>query len=340
MANDLLPDLDRRTMANLPYPRNIAELTQALREDPNTSTRSEEVVAKHVQELIDGGLVVGLGTFESSSDLVSKAQSSKSTIEMADEQCQILERRLKMPSLQWRLPGEQFMLAEKGLERIKEPVVDSRPLSQTSLRNVIETEARRVVDHDPEAYSRNDGPNLSSELSADEFDHWLKIVLDEHEQSWGERSRVELQKSLRLPMQGGAGYTDTYESTLIDAENQKTTLTAAAPWFMALTILAFTDTDTGTTADNGSHIPTYTGYARKSVAAADMGSAASGSASNANAITFAACTAGSSVIVGFGNCDAGTVGLLRKYGTASSTTVSTTQTPAQFAVGAYTTSID
>jgi hypothetical protein len=145
------------------------------------------------------------------------------------------------------------------------------------------------------------------------------------------------------PLAGGAsGYSDAYEVSLIDAENQKTALGAVVdPWFMALSILAFTDADTGTTADNGSHIPTYTGYARKSVAGTDMPAATSGSgqAANTSAIIFAACTAGTSTILAFANCVASTVGVLRKWGDCASTVVSTTQTPPQFAVGAYVTSV-
>ena len=107
---------------------------------------------------------------------------------------------------------------------------------------------------------------------------------------------------------------------------------------MALVIVALTDSDTGTTTGDGTHVPTYTGYARKSVAGTDMnaGSGTGGSVTNANAIIFAACTAGSSTIVGFGNTSASTNGTLRKFGTCTSTTVSTTQTPAQFAAGVYT----
>jgi hypothetical protein len=140
---------------------------------------------------------------------------------------------------------------------------------------------------------------------------------------------------------GASGYTDAYEVSLIDAENQKTALGAVVdPWYMALSILAFTDADTGTTADNGSHIPTYTGYARKSVAGTDMPAATSGSgqAANTSAIIFAACTAGTSTILACGNASASTVGTLRKWGDVASTVISTTQTPAQFAVGAYVTS--
>ena len=65
--------------------------------------------------------------------------------------------------------------------------------------------------------------------------------------------------------------------------------------FVALTTTAPTDTADGTEA-------TYTGYARKSTAAADWGSATAAIpsvSSNANTITFAQCTAGSSNVTHF-----------------------------------------
>jgi hypothetical protein len=145
------------------------------------------------------------------------------------------------------------------------------------------------------------------------------------------------------PLAGGSQFTDAYENMLLDAENQKTALGAVVdPWYMTLSIAAFSDIDTGTTAADGTHIPTYTGWARKSVAGTDMPAASGtgGSTANTSAIIFAACTAGTSAIIAFGNCSQlASGGTLRKFGTCSSTTVSTTQTPPQFAIGAYTTTV-
>jgi hypothetical protein len=169
--------------------------------------------------------------------------------------------------------------------------------------------------------------SLANRLLEHEFAAWFKQVADDCEQRWNVRPKA--------PMSGGAsGYSDAYEVSLIDAENQKTALGAVVdPWYMALSILAFTDADTGTTADNGSHVPTYTGYARKSVAGTDMPAATSGSgqAANTSAIIFAACTNLTSTILAFANTSALTVGTLRKWGDCASTVVSTTQTPPQFA---------
>lgn len=336
-----LSALDRRTIGQLGQPRNVEHLTHELRVDNYTKTRPEDEVFAHLQDLADRGLVVNLGEFSNSSDAALAAVDHKSSFDFTDESAQIFEKRLDQDRHLWRLNGDLWVVSGEGVEALKAPDEnEAPPLTPSQVQAIIEQEWQRTLQLNADAYNSNyggadkpDGPSLHNALLEEEFLAWAKLVADECEKTWGKRPV--------LPLAGGAGYTDAYESSLIDAENQKTALGAVVdPWYMALTILAFTDTDTGTTADDGSHKPTYTGYARKSVAGTDMNAASSGSAANANAIIFAACTAGSSTVLGFGNCSASTLGTLRKYGTCSSTSVSTTQTPAQFAAGQYTTSVD
>lgn len=294
------------------------------------------------ESLVKEGWVKKLGRHEDPAKMLAAAQKDKATIEMADEQAQILDRRLRRVDLTWRMQGDLWMLTEEGLDAIKEPLDDvGTSLPPSQVQAIVNAEyGRLLAGLTAEEYGKKyggadkpDGPSLVNAMLHDEFNRWFELVADACEATWNERPIP--------PVGGGAsGYSDAYEIALLDAENQKTALGAVVdPWFMAMSILAFTDADTGTTADNGSHIPTYTGYARKSVAGTDMnaGSGSGGSVSNANAIIFAACTGGSSTIVAVGNCSASTVGTLRKWGDVTSTSVSTTQTPAQFAVGAYTT---
>jgi hypothetical protein len=99
--------------------------------------------------------------------------------------------------------------------------------------------------------------------------------------------------------------------------------------WVELTTTAPTKTAAGTAA-------AYTGYARKSTAGSDWGSAASASLTNAAAITFGACTAGSSTVVGFELWDASSAGNRIAFGTCS-LSVSSGITP-QFAIGALTVS--
>lgn len=323
-------DLDRRTIANLSIPRNVDNLAHELRVDPHTKTRPSAEVNKHLLDLEKRGLVLNLGEHEDPAHLAANLPAQ--ALPIPDDKAEIYSRRMLHPRHSWRFDGDLWMITVDGLDRLKEPTVEAPAMPPAQVQAMIDAEwARTLRDVDPENIPS--GTPLAQALLIHEFEAWAAAVADECERVWNVRPK--------MPMGGGSGYTDTYESALIDAENQKTALGAVVdPWYMALTILAFTDTDTGTTADDGSHKPTYTGYARKSVAGTDMNAASSGSASNANAITFAACTAGSSTIVGFGNCSASTNGTLRKYGTCSSTTISTTQTPPTFAAGAYTTSTD
>ena len=86
----------------------------------------------------------------------------------------------------------------------------------------------------------------------------------------------------------------------------------------------------------------YTGYARKQIAAADMSAAAAGSKTNANAITFAACTAGASTIVGFALVDNATTSLgnIHYWGTTTSKVIDVNNPPPTIAAGGLVVSED
>jgi hypothetical protein len=133
-----------------------------------------------------------------------------------------------------------------------------------------------------------------------------------------------------------ASFSDYLENAVLDHIFGDGTLTITAPVYLALCTTIPTDASTGTTIVEAN----YTGYARKSIAAADMSAAASGSKTNSNAITFAACTAGTSTIVGWAICDAATVGNVLVWGTATSTVISATQTPATIAIGGLVVTLD
>lgn len=126
-----------------------------------------------------------------------------------------------------------------------------------------------------------------------------------------------------------ASWSDYAENKILDHFLGKTSYTLVTPLYLALCTVVPTDASTGSTITQAS----YTGYARKAVAAADLNAAASGSTSNANKLEFAACTAGSSTIIGWALCDASTAGNMICWGTTTSTVISTTQTPATIAVG-------
>lgn len=133
-----------------------------------------------------------------------------------------------------------------------------------------------------------------------------------------------------------ASFSDYSENKLLDHVLGKTSFTMPATVYLALCTAVPTDASTGSTITEAN----YTGYARKQVAAADLNAAASGSSSNANAITFANCTAGSSTIIGWALCDALTVGNVLCWGTATSTVISTTQTPATVAISGLVVTLD
>lgn len=329
MPVSVLSPLERRTLANLSIPRNVDDIVNHLH--PYEQASGEQVDELLRGTLTSNGWAVNLGQHDDPAKLAAKVQSNKRAMELPDEKAAIYSRRMLRPDLNWRINGDLWMLTEDGLAQLHAPPPDAPgPMTPTQVQATVDAEWARVLT-EPFKPGKT---SLVNALLEDEFKTWFTAVADECERVWNVRPAA--------PMAGGAsGYSDAYEVSLIDAENQKTALGAVVdPWFMALSILAFTDADTGTTADNGTHIPTYTGYARKSVAGTDMPAASSGagSAANTSAIIFAACTAGTSTILACGNCSTSTVGTLRKWGDVASTVISTTQTPAQFAIGAYTTS--
>lgn len=128
-----------------------------------------------------------------------------------------------------------------------------------------------------------------------------------------------------------AGMSNAVELKVLELLVGKTAYTVSAPLFLALTTVAVAETDTAATITEAN----YTGYARKSVAATDWGSASGGQIANVNAITFAACTAGTSTVIGFALCTSSSgAGDIQAFGTLASLVVSTTQTPVNFAAGA------
>lgn len=124
-----------------------------------------------------------------------------------------------------------------------------------------------------------------------------------------------------------AGFSDEAENRILDHIFNDPVYTPATPLYLALTTSAVAESDTLTNA--AAKEAGYTGYARKSVAAADMAAAAAGSKASGVTLTFAACTAGTSTIIGWFLCTAasGTTGDMVVFGTCTSTVISTTQTP-------------
>lgn len=346
MATALPDALERRVLSHLSIPRNVEDLSGMLRTDAGvTELLPEADVYEKLQDLEAHGWVLNLGEHHDMAKLAAKVEGTKAKT-MPDEKAEIFSRRLKKGELRWRVKGDVWMFTDAGHQASYDATHQETPapLTLEGLKGAIEQEYARVQHDAPLEGSIHDerggyldpewavalGPHLLSE----EFDFWLGLVT----KGLSAEDKKYVTSGLRPPMKGGSQFSDYYEAIQLDAENQKGTITAAAPWYMALVeTTAITDADTGSTLDE----PEYTGYARKSVAAADMNAASgsSGSVSNANAIIFAACTSGTDTAIGFANCVASTVGNIRKYGTCSSTVISTTQTPAQFAAGAYTTTI-
>lgn len=129
---------------------------------------------------------------------------------------------------------------------------------------------------------------------------------------------------------------DYLETHVIDHCIGRTSFTMPAAIYIALCTTIPTDASTGTTIVEAN----YTTYARFAVSPVStyFGAASSpgGTSANIAAITFAAVTAGSSVIVGIAICDALTLGNMLYWSDVTSKTVDTSNTPPTIAIGALT----
>lgn len=135
-----------------------------------------------------------------------------------------------------------------------------------------------------------------------------------------------------------AGLSNTYENLVLDHLTGKASLSSptANGLYLALTTVAVGETDTGSTITEAN----YSGYARKQIVPGDMTSAASGETHNNTTETFVDVASGSSTVIGWALCTAASAGSVVIFGTCSSTTVSTTQTPPTVAASALSLSLD
>jgi len=127
----------------------------------------------------------------------------------------------------------------------------------------------------------------------------------------------------------GGGKSDYLENKNLDHNLGDGAYTMPTTVALALCTSVPTDASTGATIVEA----TYTGYARLKVEAAQLSAAASGSKTNSAELTFANCTAGSSTITAWALLDSSTIGAGNSlyWGTATSTVISTTQTPPSIA---------
>lgn len=133
------------------------------------------------------------------------------------------------------------------------------------------------------------------------------------------------------------GLSNDVENKTLDHLFGDGTYTVTAPTSLALVTSAVAESDTAATLVEAA----YTGYARKALAAADLSAAASGSKTNSAQQQFANCTAGSSVVIGWAVCTSSSgAGDVIFFGTCTSTTISTTQTPATIAASGLVLNLD
>jgi hypothetical protein len=174
------------------------------------------------------------------------------------------------------------------------------------------------------------------------FEGVLKDVHALAEYARGQWSEIEaVLEREGVPVAITSGISQYGMAKLIDHINGKTSFTMPTTVAMALATAAPTSTSTGATITEAA----YTGYGRQTIAGAGFNAATAATpsvATNASTITFGNCTAGTSTLLGFILADSATTGAGNSlwYGTLTSVTISTTQTPPTVAASAMSLSLN
>ncbi len=133
-----------------------------------------------------------------------------------------------------------------------------------------------------------------------------------------------------------ASKSDYLENKVLDHCLGDGAFTMPAAIYLALCTVVPTDASTGSTITEAN----YTGYARKQIQATDLSAASGGSKTNSAQLEFPACTGGSSTVIGFAICDASSGGNVLYWGTVTSKTIDTSNTPATIAASGLTVTED
>jgi hypothetical protein len=152
---------------------------------------------------------------------------------------------------------------------------------------------------------------------------------------WTEYGRWLIESQVPLGLMA-ASFGNAVENKVLDHVVGNATYGAVSP-NLGLWTSAVDDTSTAATAGE----LTYTTYARMAVSSTNMSAAASGSVTNDVAITFPAVTAGGGTVTHWMLCSSTSgAGDNIVWGTATSTVISTTQTPPTVAIGGLVVNLD
>jgi hypothetical protein len=343
LPDTVLSAVERRIVGNLSIPRNRLDLEHVLAGDPVVGRiigAGDLDVDAALEDLETAGLVTRLGQHENLAKLAAGLERRKGARAMPDEKAIIYIERLAAPRRAWRAQGDLYIYTDQAHELLTGPApgIEDTPLTTAELELAIAQEAQRVrrdlalADDGWLAAAKDAGDvdlervELANALLPEEFRAWQEQVIAAHEERTGERAR---------PVAEGGSYGDATELLILAAETGGTAYGETSPTYGALTTVAVTDADTGSTLTEA----TYTGYVRKSIANADY-NAAGNPHTNANAITWQGATAGTSTCIGFARCTASTAGRLIRRAAITSVVVSATNTPASIAAGALQDSLD
>lgn len=361
MPTAVLSDLERRITGNLSIPRNADDLAAVLRADPHTpnyvlpfgATAADDAdpvpldaarLTAELQALETAGLVLHLGRHDDPAKLAASLERKTNAVTMHDDKARIYAKRMAIPERAGRMSGDLWMFTDDAFAMLTAPAEGARTMTTREVSALISAEFARTLPPELHAGSifdlelepgdgRGGGflveeTELHNALLYEEWESWARAVSDAHEAVTGERPL--------WPVAGGAGYGDATELLILAADAGGTAYGETSPTFSALTTVAVTDADTGSTITRA----TYTGYADKSTALSDYNAPSAGAHTNANPITWAGATGSSSTVIGYARVTTSGGGRLIRYGTTASTVVSASNTPASIAAGLLSDTLD
>jgi len=113
-------ETERRLVAHLTVPRNVAGLVHELRADPNVATLTEEHAAGLLNGLEGKGLVVKLGDVDGDPrSAVDLAKAHADAITLPAEKADRHVARLSVPQRAWRAEGDQWVMSQKAHDALQ-----------------------------------------------------------------------------------------------------------------------------------------------------------------------------------------------------------------------------
>ena len=123
LYNQFPTDAHRRVAGNLTQPRTVAALARALDDDPYVplGLGDEPILEAMLGTLLEIGDVVNLGKLQTVNELALAPLVHPQAITLHEEKAAILRERAEAQPRRYLGDGDQWILSEQGLAKLKGP---------------------------------------------------------------------------------------------------------------------------------------------------------------------------------------------------------------------------